>query len=77
MGIRTKERFNNLFDEGDISAEDVSIFFRSARAFYTRTTEYSLKNLPVNDEFLRCVSFASFYKRESSTLSQLEHIVQR
>ena len=66
-----------LLEAGDISQAQVTKFYKSARAFYVRTMEYSLKNLPVSDEMLRNAAFMNFRSRESANFSQVEYFVNR
>lgn len=57
IGIGTKTCIQKLVQEGDISQTQVTKFYASARAFYVRSMEYALANLPVKDSLLENAAF--------------------
>lgn len=70
-------RLRKLLEDGDITPAQVSKFYASARAFYTRAVEYALENLPLQDELLRNARLADFSRRETATFNEAEYFVQR
>ena len=50
-------------------------FFKSVRAFYVRTMEYSLANLPLNDDVLKNATFVCVPSREDTSVVQVEYTV--
>ena len=77
VGMTTKMRLHQLFDDGDVSEAQRNTFFKSARAFYVRAMEYATKNLPLNDELLKNARFLDFHSRENASISQVEYFVNR
>ena len=47
------------------------------RAFYVRAMEYSLANLPLNDEVLKNATFVHVPSREDASFAQVEYFVSR
>ena len=77
VGMTTKTRLRQLFDDGDISEAQRNTFYKSVRAFYVRAMEYATSNLPLNDELLKNARFLDFHSRESASISQVEYFVNR
>ena len=77
VGMTTKTRLLQLFDDGDISEAQRNTFYKSVRAFYVRAMEYATSNLPLNDELLKNARFLDFHSRESASISQVEYFVNR
>ena len=77
VGMTTKTRLRQLFDDGDISEAQQNTFYKSVRAFYVRAMEYATSNLPSNDELLKNARFLDFHSRESASISQVEYFVNR
>ena len=77
VGMTTKTRLRQLFDDGDISEAQQNTFYKSVRAFYVRAMEYATSNLPLNDELLKNARFLDFHSRESASISQVEYFVNR
>ena len=77
VGMTTKMRLRQLFDDGDVSEAQRNTFFKSVCAFYVRAMEYATKNLPLNDELLKNARFLDFHSRESASISQVEYFVNR
>jgi hypothetical protein len=66
-----------LLNEGDISPFQVTTFYKAVRSFYVTAAEYSITNLPLNDDVLENASFLNFQMRKSATFSQVEFFVER
>ena len=77
VGMTTKTRQRQLFDDGDISEAQRNTFYKSVRAFHVRAMEYATSNLPLNDELLKNARFLDFHSRESANISQVEYFVNR
>ena len=77
VGMTTKTRLCQLFDDGNISEAQRNTFYKSVRAFYVRAMEYATSNLPLNDELLKNARFLDFHRRESASISQVEYFVNR
>ena len=77
VGMTTKTRLRQLFDDGDISEAQRNTFYKSVRAFYVRAMEYATSNLPLNDELLKNARFLDFHSRESASISQVEYFMNR
>lgn len=52
-------------------------FFKSVRAFYIRSMEYALANLPINDDLLKNATFSHISSRGDATFTQVEYFVSR
>ena len=76
-GIMTRQLLSRSLDEGDISSQQVSKFYKAACEFFTTAVSYILSNFPVNDEVLRNAEFANFEDKENSTISQVTFFVTR
>lgn len=74
IGLFTKSRLRKLFDEGETQ---MTKFYESVRAFYTRAMEYCLANLPINDDLLKNATFVNVKLKERCPFAQVEHFVQR
>ena len=46
VGLNTRCKVNQMFNDGDISQHQKNKFYNSARAFYERVFKYPLENLP-------------------------------
>lgn len=77
IGLVTKMRLRKLLEDGDIDPVQQSKFYRSVRAFYVRSMEYAIKNLPLKDDLLKNAKFVNFHGRESSSFSEVEYFVER
>lgn len=77
LGLATKTRLRKLLEDGDISAEEQSRFYRSVRAFYTTAMDYGIKHLPLSDDLLEKANFINFSSRENSFFSDVEFFVER
>ena len=53
VGLNTRCKINQMFNDGDISQHQKNKFYNSARAFYERAFKYALDNLPHSDELLK------------------------
>ena len=50
VGLNTRCKINQMFNDGDISQHQKNNFYNSARVFYKRAFKYTLDNLPHSDE---------------------------
>ena len=77
VGMTTKMRLRQLFDNGDISEVQRNTFYKSVCAFYVQAMEYATSNLPLNDELLKNARFLGFHSRVSASISKVEYFVNR
>ena len=77
IGIMTKQLIRRLYDQGDISTQQVHQFYNAVRCFYSRAAEYALANLPLHDEVLQNAVFVNFAGRATATISQIEYFISR
>ena len=77
IGMATRMCLNKLQEEGDVSQEQCNRFFKGVRAFYVKSVEYALKNLPVADAVLANAKFINVMSRTEATLSQVNYFVRR
>ena len=77
IGMATRMCLNKLQEDGDVSQAQCNKFFKGVRAFYVKSVEYALKNLPVADEVLANAKFINVISRTEATLSQVEYFVRR
>ena len=77
IGMATRMCLNKLQEEGDVSQEQCNKFFKRVRAFYVKSVEYALKNLPVADAVLANAKFINAISRTEATLSQVDYFVRR
>ena len=73
----TRQRLQRLFREGYLSHTEKTKFFKSVRAFSIRAMEYSLANLPLNDDVLKNATFVHVPPREDASFAQVEYFVLR
>ncbi|CAB4028208.1 Hypothetical predicted protein [Paramuricea clavata] len=77
IGFVTKTQLCKLIEEGDISPALQNALYKSVRAFYVRTLEYAIDNLPLNDDLLENAKLVNFNRREYAELSEVEYFVNR
>ena len=66
-----------LHEAGEISSGDVTKFYKAARGFLLRSTEYALKTLPLNDPLLPHAELMDFRQRQNSHVDDMLYFVQR
>ena len=77
IGIVTKQTIHNMFDQGDISENELKCFYQAVREFLVCATEYLLKWCPFQDELLSYVTWIGFENRLETTFPLVEYIVHR
>ncbi len=78
VGLLTRQKLVKLHNEGDLSNQEVQIFYEAIRSFYYSTaSSYAFKNLPISDEVLRNAQFVDFSHRLNSTFTQVLYFVSR
>ena len=77
VGSMTRQKLNQLLEEGDISPHQITVFYQAVREFYTTAVEYALSHLPFKDEVLENAQFAHFQSREAASVSQVLFFVSR
>lgn len=75
VGFITKQTLNKLLNEGDISSYQYSKFFKAAKAFLIRATEYLIKWCPLDDELLVHATWLSFESRLEKTFVSVQYFV--
>ena len=73
----TRQHLQWLFREGYLSSTEKTKFFKSVRAFYIWAMEYSLANLPLNDDVLKNATFVHVPSGEDASFAQVEYFVLR
>ncbi|KAJ4932550.1 hypothetical protein JOQ06_010968, partial [Pogonophryne albipinna] len=77
IGLTTKSTLIRLHEAGEIPSGDVTKFNKTARGFLLRSTEYTLKKLPLNDPLLPHAEFVDFSQRQNSHVDDVLYFVQR
>ena len=44
VGIMTRQKLNQLLEEGDISPHQITVFYKAVREFYTTAVEYRISS---------------------------------
>ena len=73
----TRPLLVRLHEDGDISSQQVKLFYAAVRGFYCRAASYALANLPLKDVVLQNSEFVNFGSRESATISHVTFFVSR
>ncbi|XP_047202552.1 uncharacterized protein LOC124856284 isoform X6 [Girardinichthys multiradiatus] len=76
-GLTTKAALTRLNETGEISLSDVSKFYKAARCFLHKATEFAVTKLPLNDTLLSHAVFLDFKKRRDCRLDDVLYFVQR
>ncbi|KAL1268761.1 hypothetical protein QQF64_034124 [Cirrhinus molitorella] len=77
LGLTTKATLRGLHEAGDIPSSDVDKFYKAARGFLVRSTEYALTKLPLREPLLSHAQFVDFRQRLDSKLDDVLYFVQR
>lgn len=77
IGYITKHTANRLHEEGDITDHQLTKFFKAAREFLMRATEYLLKWCPLEDELLTNATWLNFEQRLEKNFLSVEYFVHR
>lgn len=77
IGYVTKQKIRKLYDDGDISESSYKLFFKAARAFLVKATEYLLKWCPLQDELLHHATWIDFTNRLNKHFSSVEYFVHK
>ena len=75
IGMMTKQMANKLLEDGDITTNQLKVFYTAIRAFYTRATEYLLKWCPLQDSLLIHSTWIDFEHRLERNFSSVEYFV--
>ena len=75
IGFMTKQTIQRLLNEGDISTQQYSLFFRAVKAFLVRATEYLLKWCPLEDELLTHSTWLVFENRLEKSFLSVQYFV--
>jgi len=75
IGMITKKTAHDLFDEGDITAHQLKVFYKAVRAFYVRAVEYLLKWCPFTDDLLKHSTWINFEHRAERNFSSVEFFI--
>ena len=77
VGLNTRCKINQMFNDGDISQHQKNKFYNSARAFYERAFKYALDNLPHSDKLLKHTEVINWEHRKDLTIDNITYFVQR
>ena len=77
VGLNTRCKINQMFNDGDISQHQKNKFYNSARTFYERAFKYALDNLPHSDELLKHVEVINWEHRKDVTINSITYFAQR
>ena len=77
IGFITKQTANRLLQEGDITSYQFTKFYRAAREFLMRATEYLLQWCPLQDELLTSATWLNFEERLEKNFMSVEYFVHR
>ena len=77
VGLNTRCKINQMFNDGDISQHQKNKFYNSARAFYERAFKYALDNLPHSDELLKHSEVINWELRKDVIIDSITYFVQR
>lgn len=77
IGLITQQQAKSLLDNGDVAPLQINKFFDGVRAFFEMAVDYSLKNMPLDDELLKAAAFVNFEKRATADPLHAEFFVNR
>ena len=77
VGLNTRCKINQMFNDGDISQHQKNKFCNSARTFYERAFKHALDNLPHSDELLKPSEVINWELRKDVTINSITYFVQR
>ena len=77
VGLNTRCKINQMFNDGDFSQHRKNKFYNSARAFYERAFKHALDNLPHSDELLKHSEVINWELRKDVTIDSITYFVQR
>ena len=77
VGLNTRCKINQIFNDGDISQHEKNKFCNSARAFNERAFKYALDNLPNSDELLKHAEVINWELRKDVAIDSITYFVQR
>lgn len=77
IGFMTKQKLDQLFNDGDITCRQRDAFFNAIKCFLIRATEYLLKWCPLEDELLTHAKWLCFEDRLESSFNSVEYFVHR
>jgi len=63
IGMMTKQMAHKLLEDGDITTNQLKVFYTAVKAFYIRATEYLLKWCPLQDRLLIHSTWIDFEHR--------------
>lgn len=75
IGMMTKQMAHKLLEDGDITTNQLKVFYTAVRAFYIRATEYLLKWCPLQDRLLIHSTWIDFEHRLERNFSSVEYFV--
>ena len=73
----TRQLIRRLEDGGDITPQQVKVFHRAVREFYSMAATYTLANLPLKDEVLLNSQFLNFQDRAAASITQVTYFHAR
>ena len=69
----TREKINNLLDDGDISPHQYQSFFKAARDFMVTIASYLLKSCPTDDSLLKHAKWIDFTSRLNHSFESVKY----
>ncbi|KAM4741391.1 uncharacterized protein FYW61_002881 [Anableps anableps] len=77
LGLTTKAALKKLNEAAEINLSNVSEFYKAARSFLRKATEFAVTKLPLNDPLLSHAVFVDFKKRLDCRLDDVLYFVRR
>ncbi len=77
VGFLTKQKAQQLLDEGEISESKFSSLFSAARKFFVCATDYLLKWCPMEEELLKHATWIDFDSRMDKGFCSVEYFTYR
>ena len=76
VGLNTRCKINQNFNDGDISQHQKNKFYNSVRAFHERAFKYTLDNLTHSHELLKHAEVINWERRKDVTINSITYFAQ-
>ena len=76
VGLNTRCKINQNFNDGDISQHQKNKFYNSVRAFHERAFKYTLDNLTHSHELLKHAEVINWEHRKDVTINSITYFAQ-
>ena len=77
VGMITKQCLHKCLENGDITPQDIKVFYSSVHELFTESVTYALKKLPVRDTLLQHARFLNVMEKVKHTFSSVEYFCEK